>query len=70
VIMKTTSEKATEALDLLPEDMREPVVAYLVEQTEKFRLLKSAIAEGMNDVKKGNIAEWNIQEFLARARTR
>lgn len=68
--MKTTSEKATEALDLLPEDMREPVVAYLVEQTEKFRLLKSAIAEGMSDVKKGNIAEWNIQEFLARARTR
>jgi len=68
--MKTTSEKATEALDLLPEDMREPVVAYLVEQTEKFRLLKSAIAEGMTDVNKGNITEWNIQEFLARARTR
>ena len=70
MIMKTTSEKATEALDLLPEDMREPVVAYLVEQTEKFRLLKSAIAEAMGDVKKGNIAEWNIREFLARARTR
>ena len=43
--MKTTSEKAAEALDLLPEEMREPAVAYLLEQAEKFRALKEQIAE-------------------------
>jgi hypothetical protein len=36
--MKTTSEKAAAALDLLPEEMREPAIAYLLEQAEKFRL--------------------------------
>jgi hypothetical protein len=29
--MKTTTERAAEALDLLPEELREPAVAYLVE---------------------------------------
>jgi hypothetical protein len=33
--MKTTTEKAAEALELLPEDMRETAVAYLLEQAGK-----------------------------------
>ena len=41
--MKTTSEKAAEALELLPEEMREPAVAYLLEQAERFRVLKEQI---------------------------
>jgi hypothetical protein len=36
----TTTEKAAAALDLLPEEMREPAVAYLLEQAEKFHVLK------------------------------
>ena len=67
--MKTTTEKAAEALDLLPEEMREPAVAYLLEQGEKFRVLKEQIAEGMEDVKSGRVSEWNFEEFLRRAWT-
>jgi hypothetical protein len=66
--MKTTSEKAAEALDLLPEDMREPAVAYLLEQAEKFRALKEQIAQGMDDVAAGRVSEWNFDEFLREAR--
>jgi len=66
--MKTTTEKAAEALDLLPEEMREPAVAYLLEQAEKFRVLKGQIAEGMDDVAAGRVSEWNFEEFLRAAR--
>ncbi len=66
--MKTTTEKAAAALDLLPEDMREPAVAYLLEQAEKFRVLKEQIAEGMDDVAAGRVSEWNFEEFLREAR--
>jgi predicted transcriptional regulator len=66
--MKTTTEKAAEALDLLPEEMREPAVAYLLEQAEKFRVLKEQIAEGMADVAAGRVSEWNFEEFLRQAR--
>jgi len=66
--MKTTTERAAAALDLLPEDMREPAVAYLLEQAEKFRALKEQIAEGMEDVAAGRVSEWNFVEFLREAR--
>jgi hypothetical protein len=66
--MKTTSEKAAEALDLLPEEMREPAVAYLLEQAEKFRALKEQIDEGMADVAAGRVSEWNFEGFLRQAR--
>jgi hypothetical protein len=66
--MTTTTEKAAAALDLLPEDMREPAVAYLLEQAEKFRALKEQIAEGMEDVAAGRVSEWNFEEFLREAR--
>ncbi len=67
--MKTTTEKAAEALDLLPEEMREPAVPYLLEQAEKFRALKEQIAEGLEDVAAGRVSEWNFEEFLRQART-
>jgi hypothetical protein len=67
--MKTTTEKAAAALDLLPEDMREPAVAYLLEQAEKFRTLKEQIAEGVGDVAAGRVSQWNFEEFLREART-
>jgi predicted transcriptional regulator len=66
--MKTTTEKAAEALDLLPEEMREPAVAYLLEQAEKFRALKEAIDEGMQDVAAGRMSEWRFDDFLHQAR--
>ncbi len=65
--MKTTTEKAAAALDLLPEDMRESAVAYLLEPAEKFRALEEQIAEGMEDVAAGRVSEWNFDEFLREA---
>jgi len=52
--MPTTTEKAAAALELLPEEMREPAVAYLIEQAEKFRVLKEMLAEGPEDVRSRN----------------
>ncbi len=66
--MKTTTEKAAAALELLPEDMRETAVAYILEQAEKFRVLREQIAEGMEDVAAGRVSEWNFDEFLREAR--
>jgi hypothetical protein len=66
--MKTTKEKAAEALDLLPEEMREPAVAFLLEQAEKFRVLKERIAEGVEDIASGRVSEWNFEEFLRHTR--
>ena len=68
--MKTTTERAAEALDLLPEEMREPAVAYLLEQAERYRALKDMVAEGMDDVTAGRVSQWNFADFLREARSR
>jgi hypothetical protein len=68
--MKTTTERAAEALDLLPEEMREPAVAYLLEQAERYRALKDMVAEGMDDVTAGRVSQWNFADFLREARLR
>jgi predicted transcriptional regulator len=64
----TTIEKAAAALELLPEEMREPAVAYLLVLAVKVRAVKAAIDEGMDDVAAGRVAEWDFADFLRRAR--
>ena len=64
--MSTTTERAAAALELLPEAMREPAIAYLFEQAEKFRALKQMIAEGMEDVASGHVSEWNFEVVCGR----
>ena len=66
--MSTTTEKAAAALELLPEEMREPAVAYLLEQAEKFRVLKQEINKGLADIDAGRVREWNFADFLRRAK--
>jgi predicted transcriptional regulator len=61
-------EKAAAALELLPEELREPAVAYLIEQAEKYRTLKALIDEGMEDIDAGRVSDWNFQEFLREAK--
>lgn len=68
--MTSTTEKAVAALELLPEEMREPAVAYLLEQAEKFRALRKQVEEGLDDVSAGRVSEWNFEEFLRHARSR
>jgi hypothetical protein len=67
--MSTTSEKAAAALDLLPEEMREHAVAYLLEQAEKFRVLQELVQEGLDDVAADRVSEWNFGDFLRDARS-
>lgn len=66
--MSSAAEKAVEAIELLPEEMREPAAAYLLSQAKKFRALRTAIDEGMADVEAGRVMPWDLQEFLEQAR--
>jgi hypothetical protein len=65
--MKSTTKKAAEALDLLPEELREPAVAFLLEQAEKFRVLKKDIDKGLADIEAGHVRERDFADFLRRA---
>jgi len=67
--MNTTTQKAAKALELLPEDMRKPAVAYIIEQAEKLRTLKTLVREGLKDVEAGRVTKWNLKEFLREARS-
>ena len=67
--MTITTEKAAAALELLPEEMREPAVQFQLEQAEKFRILKELVAEGVEDAATGRVSEWNFKDFLREART-
>jgi predicted transcriptional regulator len=66
--MSSASEKVAEALELLPEEMREPAAAYMLSQAKKFRALKDAIDEGMADVEAGHVVPWDLEDFLKQAR--
>jgi hypothetical protein len=66
--MTDTTEKAAAALDLLPEELRESAVAYLLEQAEKFRMLQQEVIKGVDDVKAERVREWDFANFLRRAR--
>lgn len=65
--MNKTTQKAAEALELLPEEMREPAVAYLIEQAERYKALKAEIDKGLEDIAAGRMHEWDFGDFLRRA---
>jgi hypothetical protein len=67
IYMSDTSEKAAAALELLPEELREPAVAYLLEQAEKFRELQKEIKRGVDDASAGRVREWDFADFLRQA---
>jgi hypothetical protein len=66
--MTSSAEKVVEALELLPEEMRQPATAYLLSQAKKFRALKDAIDKVPADEAAGRIRPWNLADFLQRAR--
>lgn len=66
--MTDANRKLVDALNLLPEEIREPAVAYLLAQAEKFRTLKKQISEGIEDVANERVSERNFEGFLRRAR--
>ena len=66
--MSKFTERAAAALERLPEELQEPAIAYILEQAEKFRALKSDIQAGLDDEAAGRVREWNFAVFLRRAR--
>ena len=66
--MSKFSERAAAALEDLPEELREPTLAYILEQAEKFRVLKSEIQTGLDDEAAGRVRAWDFGDFLRRAR--
>jgi hypothetical protein len=66
--MSKFTDKAAAALELLPEEMREPAVAYILEQAEKFRVLKAEVQLGLDDEAAGRVRPWDFADFLRRAR--
>jgi hypothetical protein len=66
--MKDFARRAAAALELLPPELQEPAVAFLVEQGEKHRALREAIQEGIEDAEAGRTQVWNFDVFLEEAR--
>jgi hypothetical protein len=66
--MSSAADKIVEALELLPEEMREPLADYLLSQAKKFRALKDAIDVGLADEAAGRVRPWDLADFLQRAR--
>jgi hypothetical protein len=66
--MTSAAEKVIEALELLPEEMRESGAEYLLARAKKFRALNDAVDEAMADVDDGRVVPWDLADFLQRAR--
>lgn len=58
---------AAEMLEEFPEELRERAVAHLLEQGEKFRVLKKLVEEGLADVEAGRVSDWDPNEIWAMA---
>jgi len=67
-VMSKFTERAAAALELLPEELQEPTVAYILEQAEKFRALKDEIRSGLDEESAGRVHPWDFADFLRRAR--
>jgi hypothetical protein len=65
--MSDFTKKAAAALELLPEELRQPAVAYLLEQAEKFRALQQDLDRAVESVDAGQVREWDFADFLRRA---
>jgi hypothetical protein len=65
--MSDFTEKAAAALELLPEELRQPAVAYLLEQAEKFRAVQQDLDRAIESVDAGQVREWDFANFLRRA---
>ena len=58
---------AAEVLEEFPKELRERAVAHLLEQGEKFRVLKKLVEEGLADVEAGRVSDWDPNEIWAMA---
>ena len=62
--MSKFSERAAAALERLPEDMQERVVAYILEEADKLEWLREQVALGIADVEAGRVVDWDAERYL------
>jgi hypothetical protein len=67
--MSTAVEKVVEALESLPEELRESAADYLLSQARRFHSLKETIDEGLADVRAGRTVPWDLDGFLKQVRS-
>lgn len=62
--MSKFSERAAAALELLPEELQERAVAFLLEEADKLAALRYEVALGMADVEAGRVVDWDVDRYL------
>jgi antitoxin HicB len=62
------AKQAAMALERLPVALQQRAVAYLLEQGEKFIVLKKLLDDGEADIKAGRVHDWDYDDFMRRAR--
>jgi predicted transcriptional regulator len=66
--MSSPQQKVTEALELLPEDLRDRAADSFLSYARKFKQLQAEIQLGLDDVEAGRVVPWDPDDFLKRAR--
>lgn len=66
--MSSPAEKVAEALDLLPEEMRDEAADKFLSYARKFRQLQAEIQIGLDDVAAGRVVPWEPEDIWRRAR--
>ena len=66
--MSSPNEKVAEALELLPEDIRDEAADSFLSYARKLKLLRAEIQIGLDDVKAGRVVAWDPEDIAHRAK--
>lgn len=66
--MTSPAEKVTEALELLPEEMRDDAADKFLSYARKLKHLRAEIQIGLDDVAAGRVVPWDPEDIWRRAR--
>jgi hypothetical protein len=66
--MSSPEEKVTEALELLPEDIRDRAADKFLSYARELNQVRVEIQLGLDDVAAGRVVPWDVDDFLKRAR--
>ncbi len=66
--MSSPSEKVAEALELLPEEMRDEAADKFLSYARELKQLRAEIQLGLDDVAAGRVVPWDPEDILKRAR--
>lgn len=66
--MSSPAEKVAEALELLPEEMRDEAADNFLSYARELKQLRAEIQLGLDEVAAGRVVPWDPDDFLKRAR--